>query len=166
MIQNLEIGPFDLSTPVKRKGRGIVTLRVARKEALATEIRKAEPAHALVMLAGELDVSNVGQLYEQLAQLTREGVRHIALNLAELEFIDSTGLSAIIAAHKRAEALGGELIIFSPSQSIRRLFTVTGIDTYLNIRPKNPKPAARTHGVAPQQAQGHAAATKDESELA
>jgi anti-anti-sigma factor len=161
--QKPEIGPFDLSTPVKRKGGIIVTLRVTRIEAaLATEIRKAEPAHALVMLAGELDASNVGQLYEQLAQLTREGARHIALNLAELEFIDSTGLSAIIAAHKRAEALGGELIIFSPPQSIRRLFTVTGIDTYLNIRPKNPKAAERIPGVTRQQAQSHAAATRDE----
>lgn len=87
------------------------------------------------MLAGELDTSNVGQLYEELAELSREGVRHIAINVADLEFIDSTGLSAIIAAHKRAEASGGELILFSPSHDMRRLFEVTGIDTYLNIRP-------------------------------
>ena len=50
------------------------------------------------MLAGELDTSNVAQLYEELADLTREGVRHIAINLAELVFVDSTGLSALIAA--------------------------------------------------------------------
>jgi hypothetical protein len=57
-------------------------------------------------LAGELDTSNVAQLYEELADLTRDGVRHIAINLAELDFVDSTGLSALIAAHKRAEAQG------------------------------------------------------------
>jgi anti-anti-sigma factor len=49
--------------------------------------------------------------------------------------VDSTGLSALIAAHKRAEALGGELILVSPNQDIRRLFGMTGIDTYFNIRP-------------------------------
>jgi anti-sigma B factor antagonist len=140
-----------------------VALRVARIEALETDIRKAEPAHALVMLAGELDASNVGQLYEQLAELTREGVRHIALNLAELEFIDSTGLSLIIAAHKRAEALGGELIIFSPTRSIRRLFTVTGIDTYLNIRPKSPTGSATHRDKIPDQS---SAAMDNEPELA
>jgi anti-anti-sigma factor len=48
--------------------------------------------------------------------------------------VDSTGLSALIAAHKRAEALGGELILVSPNQDIRRLFGMTGIDTYFNIR--------------------------------
>jgi anti-sigma B factor antagonist len=87
------------------------------------------------MLVGELDTSNVGQLYEELADLNREGVRPIAINLAELDFVDSTGLSALIAAHKRAEAQGGELILFSPSRDIRRLFEVTGIDTYFNVRP-------------------------------
>ncbi len=112
-----------------------MALRVSRNTILETDIRKAEPQHAVVTLAGELDTSNVGQLYEELAQLTREGVRHVAMDLGELEFVDSTGLSAIIAAHKRAEASGGELILLAPSHDLRRLFQVTGIDNYLNIRP-------------------------------
>jgi anti-sigma B factor antagonist len=87
-----------------------------------------------VILVGELDTSHVAQLYEELAELTREGVRHIAINLAELDFLDSTGLSALIAAHKRAEAMGGELILSSPI-GMRRLFEVTGINTYFNLRP-------------------------------
>jgi anti-sigma B factor antagonist len=114
-----------------------LSLRISRNGILETEIRKAEPQHALVMLAGELDTSNVAQLYEELADLTREGVRHIAINLAELEFVDSTGLSALIAAHKRAEASGGELILLSPNRDIRRLFVVTGIDTYFHVQPSN-----------------------------
>ena len=91
------------------------------------------------MLAGELDTSNVNQLYEVLADLTRNGIRHIALNLAELHFVDSTGLSAIIAAHKRADSLGGELIVFSPQPATRELLTISGIDQYLNIRPAKPR---------------------------
>jgi ABC-type transporter Mla MlaB component len=75
-------------------------LRLSRNGILGTQIREAEPQHALVMLAGELDTSNVAQLHEELADLTGGGVRHIAINLAELEFVDSTGLSALIAAHK------------------------------------------------------------------
>jgi anti-anti-sigma factor len=113
-----------------------VELRISRNdEILETEIRKAPPEHALIMLAGELDASNVSRLYEEFADLARAGIRHISLNLAELEFVDSTGLSAIIAAHKRAVKLGGELIIFSPQPQIRNLFAVSGIDDYLNIRP-------------------------------
>jgi len=121
-----------------------VSLRISRNGILETEIRAAEPQHALVVLAGELDTSNVAQLYEALADLTREGVRHIAINLVELEFVDSTGLSALIAAHKRAEALAGELILLSPNRDIRRLFEVTGIDTYFNIQPSKDESASPT----------------------
>ena len=112
-----------------------MALRVSRSTLLETEIRRADSEHAVVKLAGELDTSTVGQLYEELSQLTREGVRHLIIDVAELDFVDSTGLSAIIAAHKRAEASGGELIVLSPSHNMRRLFEVTGIDNYLNIRP-------------------------------
>lgn len=115
----------------------MTTLRITREDLLETEIRKAEPHHALVMLAGELDTSNVSQLYEQIAELTREGICHIALNLAELDFMDSTGVSVLVAAHKRTEALGGELIVLSPSRQVRKLFQVMGLDDYLNIRPKS-----------------------------
>ena len=97
-----------------------------------------------MLLAGELDTSNVAQLYAELADLTREGVRHVAIDLAELEFLDSTGLSALIAAHKRTEALGGELILLSPSRDIRRLFEVTGLGTYFNVQPSNDEPAPPT----------------------
>ena len=120
-----------------------VALRVSRSTLLETEVRRAESEHAVVVLAGELDTSTVGQLYEELAELTREGVRHLVIDVAELDFVDSTGLSAIIAAHKRVEASGGELIVLDPSRDMRRLFEITGIDNYLNIRPSE---AASTLG--------------------
>jgi anti-sigma B factor antagonist len=114
--------------------RDLLMSRVARKELLEIEIRRAPP-HALVMIAGELDTSNVSQLYQHLAELAREGICHVALNLAELEFIDSTGISAFVAAHKRTIERGGELILFSPRPPVRRTFEVAGVEAFLNIRP-------------------------------
>jgi hypothetical protein len=46
---------------------------------LETEIRSVG-THALVILAGELDVSSVGLLYEQLAALSAEGICHVSLH--------------------------------------------------------------------------------------
>ncbi len=89
------------------------------------------------MLAGELDASTAGALYMQLAELAKLGVRHVALNLAELTFMDSTGLSVMIAEHNRVESMGGELIIFSPCDCVRRVFEVTGLCGFLNVRPQN-----------------------------
>ena len=112
-----------------------MALQVSRTDLLTTEIRKSGQQHALVMLDGELDISTVTPLYEKFAELAREGINHVALNLAELEFMDSTGLSVIIAEHKRTTSMDGELIIFSPSARVRKLFEVAGMDRYLNIRP-------------------------------
>jgi anti-sigma B factor antagonist len=119
-----------------------MALLISREEAadrrakfLETEIRSVG-THALVILAGELDASSVGLLYEQLAALSAEGVCHVSLNVAELTFVDSTGLSVLVSEHKRAKSMNGELIIFSPSAQLRKLFQICGLDSYLNIRPK------------------------------
>ena len=107
-------------------------------ELLETEIRSVG-THALVILAGELDVSSVGLLYQQLAALSAEGICHVSLNMAEVTFVDSAGLSVLVSAHKRVESMNGELIIFSPSAQLRKLFEICSLDSYLNIRPNGPE---------------------------
>lgn len=111
-----------------------MALDVRRSAPLSTEIRGSK-GHALVILAGELDVSTAGGLYEELAALTREGVIHVALDLTELEFIDSTGISVLIAEHKRTASAGGELIILTPHHNVRRVFEVAGLIDVLDILP-------------------------------
>lgn len=112
----------------------MTTLVIAHNEQLVTEVRRSGE-HALVMLDGELDLATASQLDEQLAELARGGIRHVAMNLAELDFLDCTGLSVFIAEHERVQSLGGELIIFSPCHQVRRLFEVTSLDGYFNVRP-------------------------------
>ena len=121
-----------------------MVLRISRNGILGTEIQMDAPQYVHVTLEGELDTSNVAQLYEELAELTRQGVRHITIDLAGLEFVDSTGLSALIAAHKRAASQGGELILHSPGRDIQRQFEMTGVDTFFNIRPSSGEAASTT----------------------
>jgi anti-anti-sigma factor len=111
-----------------------MALEVRRSTPLTTEIR-GSTGYALVILTGELDVSTAGGLYEDLATLTREGVIHVALDLTALEFIDSTGISVIIAEHKRTAAAGGDLIILTPHHNVRRVFEVAGLMDVLNVLP-------------------------------
>ena len=113
-----------------------MTLVVRRHARLTPEIHSSAD-HAVVTLAGDLDASTAGLLYEQFAALTREGVVHVALDLEGLIFMDSTGLSVIIAEHKRASSLGGELIIYSPQEPVRKLFEMTGLMQLLDVKPKN-----------------------------
>jgi anti-sigma B factor antagonist len=91
-------------------------------------------------LEGDLDLSTAAQLYERLDELARAGFNHVALDLSDLQFLDSTGLSVLLTEHKRAESVGGELVILSPTRKVRRVLQITGLDSYLNIRPKVPLP--------------------------
>jgi anti-sigma B factor antagonist len=114
--------------------------RVSDAEPFTIEIKREFP-EALVIITGEVDASNVGALYENFAALAREGIQRLSLNLAELTFMDSTGLSFLVSVHKRAQALGGELVISAASTQIRQLFSVTGVDSYFNIEPEaRPEP--------------------------
>jgi anti-sigma B factor antagonist len=96
---------------------------------------RATGEHAVVTLSGEIDLSTLSDLDAQVSELARDGVRHVVFNLAEVEFMDSTGLAAIISEHQRVKSLGGELILLSPPPAVRRLFSLTGLDEFLDIRP-------------------------------
>jgi anti-sigma B factor antagonist len=112
-----------------------MALEVTSTELLDTEVRELG-RHALVVLAGELDASTAGRLYERFAELARNDVNHVTVNVEGLTFIDSTGISVMVAEHKRAESMNGEMILLSPRPVVRRVIEVTGLNHYLNIRPE------------------------------
>jgi anti-sigma B factor antagonist len=88
-------------------------------------------------LFGELDLATAPDLRERLVEIGHEDGLEVVLGFEELTFIDSVGLSVIIAAHKRLAAEGGSLVIENPSPRARKLFDVSGISSYLTIRPNN-----------------------------
>jgi anti-sigma B factor antagonist len=110
------------------------SLRVDQKDPLDAQIC-ASDRHALVTLSGDLDLATAHTLAAQLAELAAKEVRHVAMDLSALEFVDSSGLSLFVAEHQRVELLGGELIIFSPRPQVRRLFEATGLDSLFTVRP-------------------------------
>ena len=78
------------------------------------------------------------ELYDRLAELEVEGVTNVVLDLARLNFMDSTGLG--VTEHKRVQRVGGTLTIFSPSSPVRRLFEITGLTQCLDIVPAKGEP--------------------------
>jgi anti-sigma B factor antagonist len=88
-----------------------------------------------VKLFGELDLATAPDLRQSLVDIGHEGPVEVVLDFEELKFIDSVGLSVVIAEHKRLAADGGRLVIQYPSMRARKLFDVSGISSYLNIRP-------------------------------
>jgi anti-sigma B factor antagonist len=81
----------------------------------------------VVDVEGEVDVYTSTQLKEEITSILAAGAKYILLNLAKVEYLDSTGLGLLIGALKRLRENGGNLIIVSPSVRIVRVFEITGL---------------------------------------
>jgi anti-sigma B factor antagonist len=84
-----------------------------------------------VSLRGELDVSWVDEVRLRVEALS-DGGAEIRLDLSELEFIDSTGISLLITLVKHARQTGGALKVDPvPPGQVRRVLELTGADRFL-----------------------------------
>jgi len=86
-----------------------------------------------VALAGELDIVNAPELESQLAAIEADAADTLVLDLRGVEFIDSTGLRALIAANERARAAGRRLVIVRGAKAVDRLLSLTQLDQRLEI---------------------------------
>lgn len=76
-------------------------------------------------LDGELDLASIDFVREQLAEAMRDGSSRVVMDLRNLTFIDSTGISLLLRAVKD----NGARLSFIPSRSssVQRIFSVTGV---------------------------------------
>jgi anti-sigma B factor antagonist len=86
---------------------------------------RTEGDHTVVRLSGELDVYSAFRLRDALMRL--DGKLRIAVEMAELEFMDSTGLGVLVGGLKRAMAAGGGLCMVAPQERVLKTFKITGL---------------------------------------
>jgi anti-anti-sigma factor len=111
----------------------------------------------------EIDIGNAAGLRAALLEAAAHGSRTLVVDMAQTQFCDSAGLNVLVRAHKRARAVGGELLLVICASAVLRIFAVTGIDhlipNFLNLEqalapaPAVPDftspPAALAAGAAP-----------------
>ncbi|HEV2262359.1 MAG TPA: STAS domain-containing protein [Candidatus Rubrimentiphilum sp.] len=103
-------------------------------EALSVEIKPEHHGDAIVYrLSGTLDFETAPSLRAALLEAADEGKHDIVVDLAQLHFLDSSGLGALIGAHKRAHEHSGKLRIIITDGPIARLLTITGLMDVLNV---------------------------------
>jgi anti-sigma B factor antagonist len=75
---------------------------------------------AVVALRGELDVASAASAAAALTAVAARA-RELIVDLAGLEFIDSSGLAALVLARKRARQAGGDLLLAAPQVQVLRV---------------------------------------------
>jgi anti-sigma B factor antagonist len=61
------------------------------------------------------------------------GERNLVIDLQQVKYIDSSGLSAILVAHRLCKNLKGTLIITGMNDNVKKLITISQLDSVLNI---------------------------------
>jgi anti-anti-sigma factor len=96
------------------------------------EVREEEEA-TVIALSGELDLASSPELEERLEQVFGSGAQVVILDLRELDFMDSTGLSVLVKAHQTAEAAGRQLCLVKGTPQVQRLLSLTGVADRLRL---------------------------------
>lgn len=76
----------------------------------------------------EIDITNAQELRAVLLEAAAHSHGTLVADLTRTRFCDSSGLHTLLAAHKRAQAEGGELLLVIPSAAVLRVFAITSID--------------------------------------
>jgi anti-sigma B factor antagonist len=81
-------------------------------------------------LSGEIDAHTAPNLATALAALP-EGV--VRVDMAEVSFIDSSGLRVLMEAMTKARERGGDLVVSQPSPAVARLIEISGLGDQLRL---------------------------------
>lgn len=95
----------------------------------------ARDSQAVVVgVVGELDCATGPTLENRLEDLIEnQGNRTVVIDLTNMTFVDSSGLSVLVGAYRRLRERGGDLSLRRPSRSTRKVFEITGLDRVLPI---------------------------------
>ena len=82
---------------------------------------------------GEIDFATGPQLKDAITEALVAGDVHLVVDLLKVDFIESTGLGALIGGRRRAHALKGSLSLVCTEDQMLKIFRITGLDKVFAI---------------------------------
>ncbi|GGJ70282.1 STAS domain-containing protein [Deinococcus aquiradiocola] len=88
---------------------------------------------AQITLEGRLDLHNTPELRALLHEISDQGAKYYFMVMDRLEFIDSSGLSALVSGLKLARKAGGELVLVAPGPTVTKLLDLTMLNKVIPV---------------------------------
>lgn len=89
---------------------------------------------ARLKLAGEVDFSTVATLRDAGMQaMSQPGCNRLTIDLSEVTFLDSMGIGVLVELRNTTIDKGMSLIVAYPSEAVRRLLELTGLEPFFTI---------------------------------
>ena len=95
----------------------------------------AGPGEVRIRVSGEVDLEGAPPMLDAIlcAGIAGADGQRVVVDLADVTFIDSSGLAALVDAHRRLRARSQQLVVANPDDGVWRIFTLAGVDQILVI---------------------------------
>jgi anti-sigma B factor antagonist len=91
-------------------------------------IEKINPTIAVIHLTGRMDVESSPAVRQTLMELADQGFSNLVVDLSQVDFMDSSGLSALVTGMKTLRKINGVLSLCGPNTQIRTTLRLTMLD--------------------------------------
>ncbi|WP_369197966.1 STAS domain-containing protein [Streptomyces djakartensis] len=88
-----------------------------------------------VRVAGDLDYDRAPELRRRIEELPLAAGQCLTLELSGLDFCDSSGITALLAARQHALAAGADVVLTGVPSNLMRVLTLVGLDRVFTLRP-------------------------------
>jgi anti-sigma B factor antagonist len=87
----------------------------------------------LFRVDGRIDSSNASQLGDALTDRIANGALNLVVDLEKVDYMSSGGLRELVAALKRVKKDGGDVRLCAPSQRVREVLELAGLDSLFQV---------------------------------
>ena len=119
-------------------------------DSVSFSVSERDGGSLVVVVRGELDLATAPDFARVVAELRVEAGASVVLDVAELAFVDSSGLNAIVAAARVVEGCGGSFVVAGPGSHIERLFEIVHLHDTVAIESSVDAALARAAASAPE----------------
>ncbi|NLK62584.1 MAG: anti-sigma factor antagonist [Fusobacteria bacterium] len=96
------------------------------------ETREIEEIY-IIKITGNIDLSSNFKLQNKVSELLKEGVKNFIINMEEIDYIESVGISTMVQIKKNIEQKLGEIKFVIKSSQIKKLISMVKLDKYFEI---------------------------------
>ncbi|QBI56689.1 STAS domain-containing protein [Streptomonospora litoralis] len=100
--------------------------------AFASPVRFTD-RHTIAAMPVEIDIHNRDDLVYSMLGLLASGHGELVVDMTETTFCDSSGVHALLRAHRRAQARGRKICVVAPHPNVRRVLDICGVGRVMPI---------------------------------
>ena len=89
--------------------------------------------HKVIQVSGEVDLYNVSELKKALFSIT-DGKHHsVIVDMKKINYMDSSGIGALVAGQKKMRAHNGKFALMSPTEDVLNILKLATLDKFFKI---------------------------------